>query len=287
MIRFALNHMVAPSLTLDRLFALANHLGVEGVEIRNDLPGTAILDGTPPGSVRALAERHGVRLLTINALQRFNDWTPERERETRELAAYARACGAAALVLVPVNDATWQPPSPGRPAALRTALKALAGVLAGEGLTGLVEPLGFEGCSLRLKGEAVAAIDELGLSDRFKLMHDTFHHHLSGEQALFPGRTGLVHVSGVEDQSLPLDRVRDAHRVLVGPADLLGTLSQIKALQAGGYAGPFSFEPFAASVHASADIEGDLRASIAHIEAGNARLLLRPGTDRVELGPTA
>lgn len=267
MIRFALNHMTAPFLTLDGLFALAGRLDVDEVEIRNDLPGNAILDGTPPASARALAERHGVRILTINALQRFNDWTPERERDARELAAYARACGAAALVLVPVNDAAWRPSRLERLSALRTALKALAGILAGEGLTGLVEPLGFEGCSLRLKGEAAAAIDELGLSGRFKLVHDTFHHHLSGEQALFPERTGLAHISGVEDQSLPLDAVRDAHRVLVGPADLLGNLSQIKALRTGGYAGPFSFEPFADCVHASVEIEEDLRASIAHIEA--------------------
>lgn len=272
MIRFALNHMLAPSLELDGLFALAGRLGVKRVEIRNDLPGNAILDGTPPDAARALAVRHGIRILTINALQRFNDWTPEREREACELAAYARACGAAALVLVPVNDAAWRLPGPERPAALRTALTALAGILASEGLTGFVEPLGFEGCSLRLKGEAVAAIDELGLSDRFRLVHDTFHHCLSGEQALFAERTGLVHISGVEDRSLPLDEIRDAHRVLVGPADLLGNLSQIKSLQAGGYAGPFSFEPFAASVHASADIEGDLRASITHIETGVTRV---------------
>ena len=42
--RFALNHMVAPRLGVEAFFALAAALGCEGVEIRNDLQGTAIAD---------------------------------------------------------------------------------------------------------------------------------------------------------------------------------------------------------------------------------------------------
>ena len=44
--------------------------------------------------------------------------------------------------------------------------------------------------------------------------------------------------------------MRDPHRVLVDRDDRLGNIAQMRALLAGGYAGPFSFEPFALSVHA-------------------------------------
>ena len=53
--RFALNHMTAPRLSSASFFALARSLGHEAVEIRNDLAGNAILDGTAAATVRALA----------------------------------------------------------------------------------------------------------------------------------------------------------------------------------------------------------------------------------------
>jgi 2-keto-myo-inositol isomerase len=259
----ALNHMVAPALDLPRFFDLAAGLGCRGVEIRNDLGDGAIAGGATPEATARLAAERGLTILSINALQRFNDWTEARAAEARVLADYARRCGAKALVLVPVNDAGWS----SSPAGLRRALSGLAGILADAGILGLVEPLGFEICSLRSKREAVGAIDDLGLGDRFRLVHDTFHHHLAGEAELFPGRTGLVHISGVEDRSVPLAGLRDAHRVLVGPADTIGNAAQIRALRAGGYRGPLSFEPFAASVHAAPDIAGALHASMVHLAA--------------------
>lgn len=267
----ALNHMVAPALDVPRFFDLAAGLGCRGVEIRNDLGDGTVAGGLPAAKVAQLAAGRGLTILSINALQRFNDWTEARAGEARALADYAGRCGAGALVLVPVNDSGWQPPLEERRAGLRRALSGLAPILADSGILGLVEPLGFEICSLRSKREAVAAIDDLGLGDCFRLVHDTFHHHLAGEGDLFPGRTGLVHVSGVEDRTVPLAALRDSHRVLVGPADLIGNTGQISALHAGGYRGPVSFEPFAASVHADPDIAGALRGSVDHLAAALAR----------------
>ena len=60
------------------------------MEIRNDLPGAAILDGTAAAQLRDQAEAGGVRILSINALQRFNEWNTEREVEARALARYAQ-----------------------------------------------------------------------------------------------------------------------------------------------------------------------------------------------------
>jgi 2-keto-myo-inositol isomerase len=240
--------MAAPRASIREFFDLARALGLNAVEIRNDLPGQAILDGTPPALVKAQAEAASVSLVTINALQRFNAWTNERATEARHLADYAVACGAKALVLVPVNDGSGRADGE-RQSNLRRALEALSKILSERGLTGLVEPLGFEICSLRLKSEAVAGINAIDGSGTFKLVHDTFHHHLAGEKQLFPERAGLVHISGVRDPSVAVADMRDPHRVLVDEADRLGNVRQIEALVKGGYDGLLSFESFSEEVH--------------------------------------
>lgn len=238
-LHFALNHMAAPELPLDAFFRLAENLGVRSVEIRNDIAGNAILDGTPAAAIRTLAEKSGLTIISINALQRFNEWNQAREQEARELATFARDCGAKALVLVPVNDRNSET-DPGQ------ALAGLNPILEEAGIIGLVEPLGFESCSLRSKQKARDAIIAGGVSGRFRLVHDTFHHHLAGEPALFADLTGLVHISGVNDAGVTVTDMRDPHRVLVEEGDRLDNIGQIRALLAAGYAGPFSFEPFAA-----------------------------------------
>ncbi|MGJ7041184.1 2-keto-myo-inositol isomerase [Shinella sp. BE166] len=261
---FALNHMTAPALTLDAFFALAVSLGMTAVEIRNDLDGNAILDGTTPDEVKALAARHGVTIISINALQRFNEWSPTRAAEAKELIDYASACGARALVLVPKNDGTGQADGE-RQANLREALTALKPLLDATGIIGLVEPLGFEICSLRSKREAVEAIKAVGGEQTFRLVHDTFHHHLAGEPDLFADLTGLVHISGVEDPAVSVSDMRDGHRVLIGPADRLGNISEIKALLAAGYSGPLSFEPFSPAVHDVGDPQAAVAESVAFL----------------------
>lgn len=261
---FALNHMTAPTLPLESFFALAADLGIAAIEIRNDLPGNAILDGATPADVKAAARRHGLTIVSINALQRFNEWSPDREAEARSLIDYAAACGARALVLVPTNDGTGQADGERQPH-LRAALTALKPLLDEAGIIGLVEPLGFESCSLRSKREAAEAIRSVGGAGTFRLVHDTFHHHLAGEPALFADLTGLVHISGVEDSGISIGDMRDDHRVLVGPGDRLGNIEQIKALVAAGYAGPLSFEPFASVVHDLSDPKAAIARSMAFL----------------------
>lgn len=248
-LRFALNHMVAPGLSLAEFFALTRRLGLDAVEIRNDLAGQPL---PPAAEVRRMAAEQSITIVSINALQKFNHWNAERAREAEALAHYCRDCGAQALVLVAANDGTGMGEAE-RVANAAESIRALKPILAFNGLVGLVECLGFEACSLRRKSEAVAAIDAAGAADRFRLTHDTFHHHLGGEAALFPDRTGLVHISGVEDPAVPVADMRDSHRVLVGPRDRLGNIVQIEALRTAGYAGPLSFEPFAAEIAALAD----------------------------------
>ena len=266
---YALNHITAPYADFAELAALARGQGMAAVEIRNDLDGVPLSDGTPAHALREQAEEAGVAILSINALQRFDLWNPAREGEAVALARYARDAGAAALVLCPACDRDDQRTATDRAGDLRRALKALAGVLGDHGVAGLVEPLGFAECALRRKGNALDAIDDTGTVACFSLLHDTFHHVVSGEAALFPARTGLVHISGVEADDIPPEQMRDLHRVLVGPRDRLDNVGQIRALRQGGYAGPLSFEAFAASVHDDPEHAATLAASVACLEASS------------------
>jgi 2-keto-myo-inositol isomerase len=261
-LRFALNHMVAPQLKLSDFFALTKSVGLSDVEIRNDIKGEAIADGTPATNVKSLATAQGISILSINALQKFNHWSADRAREAEALATYCAGSGAKALVLVAANDGTGL--SDGERVKNATeALKGLRPILKSAGIIGLVECLGFAVCSLRKKSEAVAAIDAADGRDVFRLTHDTFHHHLAGEANIFPERTGLIHISGVEDPAVSVADMRDSHRVLVGPRDRLNNVAQIEALRAGGYGGPLSFEPFAPI----ADPAGAVRQSMEFIRA--------------------
>ena len=169
--------------------------------------------------------------------------------------------------MCPVNDTSFAPATSERLAGLCESLAGLAPILTDHGLIGLVEPLGFAECSLRFKAEAVAAIDAVGAADRFALVHDTFHHYVADEKEFFPKRTGLVHISGVEDPAQTAATMRDPHRVLVASSDMIGNAGQIKTLIAGGYAGAFSFEPFATSVHADANITRSLASSRDYLNA--------------------
>jgi 2-keto-myo-inositol isomerase len=154
-----------------------------------------------------------------------------------------------------------------RQANLRVALRELKPMLEDHDLVGMVEPLGFEICALRYKAEAVEAIEALGARGRFKLVHDTFHHHLAHGGPIFPEHTGIVHLSGVVDPSLAVDEMGDQHRVLVDGSDRLGNVAQIAQLQAAGWHGPLSFEAFAPETHALHDPVSSLRHSMDFIQA--------------------
>ncbi len=266
-LRFCLNRMSAPRMGFEAYAAMTRRLGVQAIEIRNDLPGVELRDGMPAGDVGAIAKAHGLTIRSINALQRFEQFTAEREAEAIELARYARDCGAQALVLCPTNSRADARSAEQRHAALVHALRALRPILADHGIVGLVEPLGFEECAVRRKSQAVRAFEEIGADATFRLVHDTFHHHLAGEGLFFPQWTGLIHISGVEDSAVTVPDMRDGHRVLVGAADRLGNPAQIRRLLDAGYAGYVSFEPFAESVAASASIESELAASMAWLDA--------------------
>lgn len=266
---FALNHMAVPRFGAIAFLDLASSLGCVGVEFRNDLPG-ALFGGLPPEAIRDAVGERDLRILALAEVKMFDDWSPTKAAEALALMDTAARAGAGAISLIPRNDGQGMDEAHRR-RMLSSAIAELAPALEDHGLFGLIEPLGFGTCALSSKAEVAEAIAESASPGRFRIVHDTFHHHIAGGGPLFPGVTGIVHVSGVTDPALAPAAMRDGHRVLVDAADRLGNVEQIAALQAGGYAGPVSFEPFAREVHDLTDPRAALGASMAFIRDGLAR----------------
>jgi 2-keto-myo-inositol isomerase len=270
--RFALNHITAPRLDCRRFLDLAASLGCIGVELRNDLAdknltSAEFFDGMAPAVIGEYAHNKGLRLLGLSEAYGFNSWNDAMRVKVQLLIDQAKESGAESISLIPRNDApVWSVAE--RMAALRGAIAAILPMLDKADMIALIEPLGFVSSSLRSKAEAVEAIEAEGGVGRFKLVHDTFHHHLAGGGAIFPEHTGIVHISGVVDAALTPEEMQDGHRILVDARDRLGNIAQIKAMMAAGYGGAFSYEPFSPQVHALDDPEAAIRESFNFITEG-------------------
>lgn len=237
---FALNHITVPDLHPSELLSLARHLGCDGVELRVDIPQHDLTHARTLRLIKEQAERWGVRIFSFGPFHNFNHWNARRRLEADEIIECARLCGAQAITLLPSFGED-------KPAPLDTptALRALQPILQQNGIQGFIEPLGYPHASVRMKKDVVKIIKSLPQPTPFRLLHDTFHHALSGEQKVFPEATGLVHICSVADPAVSLPEIDPAHRVLLGAEDRLGSIDQFVALRDGGYQGSFSFEALA------------------------------------------
>lgn len=252
--RFALNRIICPSLGLEDFFRFTADLGISKVEVRNDLPGRQIIDGMPPAKAAEMAQRYGIRIISINALQKFNLRAVEAGKlsELGTLLELADVLQCAGVVMCPNNDRNDHRSADVRQEETVSALKAFGPSFVKQGLRGWVEPLGFRESSLSSIFDAAKAIAHCGF-DCYRIVYDTFHHSLgpdAGRDAgteLAASGAGLIHVSGVES---PIDREgwRDEHRVLPSPADRSASKEQVARMLSLGYAGDISFEPFSVEV---------------------------------------
>ncbi len=248
MLSFALNHMTVKAMPFSSLLETAKTLGCIGVELRNDL-STPLFDGATAKLGHVSTANAGLRVFAIAEVRAFNNFTDDTRTRAIALMNTAAACGAQGIALIPRCDGQNTDQSI-RTKALEHALTELKPLLAERGLVGFVEALGFEQSSLRFKSEAVDAINACDAHHEFQLVHDTFHHYLAGGGPVFPDMTGMVHVSGVTDNSLALQDIKDEHRVLVNKHDRLENIKQLETLINGGYTGPISMEAFSPDVHA-------------------------------------
>jgi len=263
-----LNRIIKPQLSLPDFLKFTADLGVKYVEVRNDIGDQGVLDSLPDTAVQRAFSETGIKALTINALYPFEDIKvlDATLGKLQGLITEAKRINCLQIVLCPLNDASDPRNSAERADQLVTALNAYGPLFAEAGMTGLIEPLGFSVSALRTKRAALEGIARCNYPGSYKVLHDTFHHYLSGETEFFPQDTALVHVSGV-----PAGKVRtaitDDDRILVTEDDILDNRGQVASLAKAGYNAPFSYEPFSPQVRnlPVAELKTQLEKSIEYL----------------------
>jgi 2-keto-myo-inositol isomerase len=264
-VRFALNRTCAPQMSLAGFITLAVSSGVSAVEIRNDVEGREFADGTPAREVKARLDDVGLTVASVNALQRFNEWTPARARGAEAIITYAATLGAPGVVLCPVHNADhgWTDAEAERN--LRDGLKKLRPILQDHGITGYVEPLGMTGSTMKRQSMAVAAVSDVDGWDAYALCFDTFQFFRCGDDAMHTDRIGLAHMSGISRPDLAPYELTEPDRGLVFVDDRVGNIRLLRHLVACGYSGFVSMEPFSPSVQNDPDLLSHLRASLEYV----------------------
>ena len=243
-IPFSLNQIILPGSSFDDFLLLAKKLDVKAIEIRNDI-ATNLIEENNPNRIKDICEENSVKIISINALQKFDIWNTDRAKEFVTLCDYASTANVEAIVLVPLNDGSVIDSKEYREL-LQNSLKSIVSILNNYNLLSYVEPLGFKTATLRKKSIASEIIHELQTS-KLKIVHDTFHHTLSNEKEFFTPITGLVHISGVSKE-YSNENLKDGHRSYINENDILDNIGQIKKMIKANYQGFFSFEPFAEEI---------------------------------------
>lgn len=270
MIRRALNQKTASRLSYSCFLDLAKDLGCVGIEARNDL-GRPLFDGIAPGVAGEMARARGLQLLGLSEVYPFNDWSDARAACVQNLIDTAEASGAETISLIPRVDGGGTDDGV-RQTALRQVMREILPMLEGRRVLALIEPIGFSASSLKDKAELVEAIEAVGGRGKFKMVHDTFQHAITGGGPIFPDYTALVHISGISDRVPPLDENLDARRILVDHQDRCGTCGQIIAFLRAGYSGAFSFECTDPLVRESPRLAAEIARSFEFIDSYAARL---------------
>jgi 2-keto-myo-inositol isomerase len=267
-ITFAMNRTCAPHLLLADFLKLVVGAGIGAIEIRNDIEDREFMDGTEPSAILEQLEAANVKVASVNALQRFNDWSKQREAEAKFLMGYAAKLGAPGVVLCPVHniDNGWTESEAEKN--LRDGLKQLRPILIDLGIKGYVEPLGMTGSTMKKQSMAVAAIADVDGWDAYELCFDTFQFFRCGDTMLFPEHIGLAHMSGIVRKDLPPHQLTEPDRVLIENTDLVENVKQLRTLKDAGYSGYVSMEPFNVGVQHSPDLQAQLRSSFANVSAG-------------------
>src|ERR1700676_3629951 len=244
-----LNRVIKPQIPLEEFLQFTADLGIKYVEVRNDFTNKGVLDGLSDVDLQMSFKETGVKALTINALYPFEDLKVLKENIERlkDLIAEAKRINCPQIVLCPLNDANDKRSAAQRADELVTALTAYGPLLAEAKMIGLVEPLGFAICSLRTKKAALTGIARCDHPESYQLLHDTFHHYLSGETEFFPKQTAIVHVSGVLPGKTKA-ATTDDDRILVTKDDIMDNRGQLAALLEAGCTAPISYEPFSSQV---------------------------------------
>ena len=253
--RFGLNRIICPSLDIKDFFQLTHDLGLQYVELRNDLPGRKVIDNYSAQEIKYLTRHYHIQICSINALPQFNylEKIDRTIKELKDLLSLAKEINSQAIVMCPVNktnDDLYN--SEKQYLEVVQCLKELIPLFKDYSIQGYIEPLGFETSSLRSILLAMKAIKEIGY-ERYKIVYDTFHQVLGPDDLSSLNKeydmkcTGLIHVSAVT-ADLPTGQYRDEHRNMDFRKDRFKNKEQIDFFIKQGYEGLISFEPFAEEV---------------------------------------
>jgi 2-keto-myo-inositol isomerase len=266
--QLSLNRILSPQLPLPEFLKLTADLGMKMAEVRNDFAERGVLDGLSEAQLKKALAETGVRIITINALYPFEHgkYLQANVEKLKGLIAEARKVSCPQIVLCPFNEA-GDPRTPAQRAAdLVAALNAYGPLFTEARMVGLIEALGFERSALRTKRAALDGIARCAWPKAFALLHDTFHHYLSGETEFFPRETALIHVSGVM-AGKPKAAIEDEDRILVDASDVLDSRGQVAALLKAGCQAPISYESFSPRIRALAvpELKKALLASVKYL----------------------
>ena len=244
-----LNRIIKPQIPLGEFLTFTADLGIRHVEVRNDFTDKGVLDGLSDAALQMSFKETGIKALTINALYPFEKVKVLKENieKLKDLIAEAKRINCPQIVLCPLNDANDKRSPAQRADELVTALNAYGPLFTESKMIGLVEPLGFTICSLRTKKTALEGINSCNYPDSYQLLHDTFHHYLSGETEFFPKQTAIIHVSGVLAGKTKA-AITDDDRILVTKDDIMDNRGQVAALLDAQCKAPISYEPFSSQV---------------------------------------
>ena len=102
-ISLALNQIILPEAPFSDFIYFVKKLDVDAIEIRNDIR-TNLIKENDPLQVKEECEKNFIKILSINALQKFNIWNSDRKEELISLCKYAEKANINSIVLVPLND---------------------------------------------------------------------------------------------------------------------------------------------------------------------------------------
>jgi len=265
-----LNRVIKPQIPLEEFLKFTADLGIKYVEVRNDFTNKGVLDGLSDAALKEAFKENGIKALTINALYPFEDVKVLRENieKLKGLIAEAKRIDCPEIVLCPLNDANDKRNSAQRADELVAALNAYGPLFDQVKMIGLIEPLGFEISSLRTKRAALEGIAKCNYPESYKLLHDTFHHYLSGEAEFFPKETAIVHVSGLLPGKTKT-ATTDEDRILVTEDDIMDNRGQVAALLKAECTAPVSYEPFSSQVRGlpMSELKAQLQKSIHYLFA--------------------
>ena len=248
--RFGLNRIMCPTLDMEEFFQLTNELGLNWVELRNDINGGKIIDFYSIQEIRNLAKQYNIQICSINALQRFNNLQEidKIKEELNYLLTLAKNIYCQAIVLCPMNEENDHRCPEEQYHETIYILKELINVFEDFGIMGYIEPLGFTTSSLSSVVSAMKVMKEVGYKG-YKIVYDTFHHTIGPDDLNLLAReydiqfTGLMHLSSITTE-IPLNQYRDEHRNMDFSRDRINNKEQVDFFVNRGYQGVISFEPF-------------------------------------------